>query len=310
MTRDELKKLIMGPIATVPTPFDDDFEVDYGRMAEATAYWVSQGLVKGRAVIKVAAAAGEGPMLTDAEWPSLLTTAVQAAKGQAAIVHGIHYKDTKRTIEDAKRAQDLGAIGLQITPPIHNAPTQDDMLRYFEAVSQAIDIGIIVYNHPWFPSGNVLPETIRRMADFEHVVAIKWSPGPGAPYDDMRTFAHIFNVIDNTVQPILCHRLGGRGYVQTVAVANAPHDLRVWDLMEAGKYDEALALYESVMLPLRKLGEKFSHRSGGQARMDKGVMYLMGMPMGASRPPSLGLDAAELSELRQLLLGFGWAVVN
>ena len=36
MTRDELKELIVGPIATVPTPFDEDYEVDFGRMAELT----------------------------------------------------------------------------------------------------------------------------------------------------------------------------------------------------------------------------------------------------------------------------------
>ena len=28
MKREELKKLIVGPIATVPTPFDDDFEIE------------------------------------------------------------------------------------------------------------------------------------------------------------------------------------------------------------------------------------------------------------------------------------------
>jgi len=306
MTRDELKKLIMGPIATVPTPFDDDFEVDYGRMAVATQWWVEQGLVKGRSVLKVAAAMGEGPMLSDAEWPALLRTVVQAAKGKAAIMCGLHHKDTKRTIEDAKKAQDLGAIGLQITPPIFNDPSQDDILRFFEAISNAVSIGIMVYNNPWYPGGNVLPETIRKMADFEQVVAIKWNAGEGAEYDDMRTFAHIFNVIDNSVQPIRCHKLGGRGHVQTVVDSYAPHAFRVWDLMEAGKYDEALPLYESVMLPLRKLAAKFSQRSGGQARLKKGMMFLMGMPMGASRPPSLPLNDEELGELRQLLLSYGW----
>ena len=29
MNIEEIKSLIVGPIATVPTPFDDEFEVDY-----------------------------------------------------------------------------------------------------------------------------------------------------------------------------------------------------------------------------------------------------------------------------------------
>ena len=132
MNRDEVKKLIVGPIATVPTPFDADFEVDHGRMAELTKWWVANGLVKGKSVIKVAAAMGEGPMLSDDELPALLRTTVQAADDKAAIILGLGYKDTKRTIDDAKRAQDLGAIALQVVPPIFNDPTQDDILRFFE----------------------------------------------------------------------------------------------------------------------------------------------------------------------------------
>ena len=91
MDREELKRLIVGPMATVGTPFDDDFEVDYGKMAELTKWWVESGLVKGTAVIKVAAAMGEGPQLRDHEWQGLLRTAVQASDGKATIMCGLHY---------------------------------------------------------------------------------------------------------------------------------------------------------------------------------------------------------------------------
>ena len=65
MDREYLKNAIQGPIATVPTPFDDDFNIDYGVMADLTKWWVYSGLIMGTAVIKVAAAMGEGPMLAD-----------------------------------------------------------------------------------------------------------------------------------------------------------------------------------------------------------------------------------------------------
>ena len=87
MDRAELRELIQGPIATVPTPFDDDFEVDFGRMHELTQQWVDEGLVKGKAVIKVAAAMGEGPMLKDEEWP--LAAPNGRAGGQGPGVHRV-----------------------------------------------------------------------------------------------------------------------------------------------------------------------------------------------------------------------------
>jgi 4-hydroxy-tetrahydrodipicolinate synthase len=295
-------------VAAVPTPFDDDFELDLGRMAAVTQFWVENGMVTGNCVIKVAAAMGEGPMLSDDEWPHLLRTTVQAADGKATIACGIHYKDTKRSIEDAKRAQDLGAVALQVTPPIHNNPTQDDTLRYFEALSNAIDIGIIVYINYWFDYGRVETDTILKMADFEQVAAIKWSTPDDVPYEDMKKFAHIFNVIDNTASPVRCYKLGGRGWVQTTLAAYPQHDLHVWQLLQAGRYDEAKVAYHEVMDPIRELYAKFEKNSGGQGRLEKGMMDLMGMPVGASRPPSLPLSAEEKAELRELLVSFGWPI--
>jgi len=198
MKRDELRKMIVGAIATVPTPFDSEFRVDLGCMAASTERWIQEGLVTGKSVLKVAAAMGEGPQLADDEWPALLRTVVQAAKGRTPVMCGIHYKDTVRTIEDARLAQDLGAIGLQISPPIFNDPTQDDILRYYEAVSDAIEIGILVYNTHWMPGGAVLPDTFRKMRDFEHVVSVKWNPSPGVDYEDIFSMTDSFNIIDNS----------------------------------------------------------------------------------------------------------------
>jgi 4-hydroxy-tetrahydrodipicolinate synthase len=310
MNRKELKKLIQGPIATVPTPFDDDYELDLGRIAELTRWWVDQGIVKGTSVIKVAAAMGEGTMLRDDEWPALLRTVVRAAGDRAAVVCGLHHKDTKRAIEDARRAQDLGAIGLQVMPPIFNLPSQNDLLDFYGDLSDAIEIGIVVYHTNWMPGGSIDTETFLKMADFEQVVAVKWGGSSEGKYDDMSVFAHLFNVIDNSSSPVRCHKLGGRGYVQTTLQAYPPHDLRVWELMEAGRYEEAQSLYESVDRPLGDFYRRISVRSGGQGRLIKGMMAVMGMPVGSSRPPSKPLNQEEMDELRELLVGFGWPVPN
>lgn len=308
MTRDELKKLLVGAVLTVATPFDDDYRVDYGRMADATARWLEWGVVTGKSFIKVAAAMGEGPQLRDDEWPHLLRTVVQVADGKVPVACGIHYKDTLRTIEDAKRAQDLGAVGLQISPPIFNHPTQDDILRHYGAISNAIDIGILVYLTHWLPGGAIYPETFRKMADFEHVAVIKWSPPQGVDYDEIFKLAHIFTIFDNTLQPIRCHKLGGRGFISDGTSAYPPHYIRVWDLMEERKYDEAQALWDKVNIPVRKFYDKVRHKSGGEARVEKAMCAVMGLPLGASRPPSLPLNSEEIDELRGLMKGWGWPV--
>ncbi len=43
MDRTKIKQQIVGAVTTVATPFDDDFEVDYSRMAETAKWWVPDG---------------------------------------------------------------------------------------------------------------------------------------------------------------------------------------------------------------------------------------------------------------------------
>ena len=309
MNRKELKELIQGPIATVPTPFDKDYEVDYGRMHELTQQWIDDGLVKGRAVIKVAAAMGEGPMLRDDEWPYLLRTVVQAANDKAAIVCGLHYKDTKRTIEDALRAQDMGAHALQVCPPVFNLPSQNDIFDYFSDLSNAIDIGIMVYHTHWLSGGRIEVDTILRMKELEQVASIKWSVPDDIDYDEMTKFANDFSVIANG-HAVKCHKLGGRGYINVTASAYPAHDLKIWDLLENGKYDEAAKEFETVDDLLRGFGAKIDAKSGGQARLPKALMDVMGRSAGSSRPPSKPCSPNELAELKDLVGNqLGWPVV-
>lgn len=307
MSRDESRRLIQGPIATLPTPFHDDYSLDLDTTAELTRWSVANGLVAGRAPIKVAAAMGEGPDLNDEEWPRLLDTVVKAAGDKAAVMCALKTKNTLHTIEDAKRAQDLGAIGLQIDLPIFHHPNQDDYVRYFTDISDAIDIGIMIYNTFWFGPPSLTAETMNRLRDAENVVAVKWfvPPDGSVDYDDMAQFADHFNVIDNGNQPVRAHRNGARGYIDPVTSAYPAHPLHVWDLLAAGKPDEAQAAYDRVHKPYAAFSAKASAVSGGY-RAAKGLMEALGRPVGPPRPPTLPLNADELAELRGIVTEFGW----
>jgi dihydrodipicolinate synthase/N-acetylneuraminate lyase len=146
------------------------------------------------------------------------------------------------------------------------------------------------------------------MVEIEHIVSIKWSNPDGVPYDEMRTFSAAFNVIDNTSQPVRCHQLGGRGFINLTSEIYPAHDLAVWDLLENGRDDEAQALFDRVNIPLREFYARVTKKSGGQARVKKGMMGLIGNPMGASRPPSQPLDEFELSELQAIMCSYGWPI--
>ena len=309
MNRDALRKMLVGPIATVGTPFDDKYEVDYGKMAELTSWWLEQGLVKGRAVIKVAAAMGEGPQLREHEWQSLLRTVVQTAHSKATVMVGLHYKDTIRQIEDARKAQDLGAVALQVSPPVHNGPTPDDVLRFYDDLSNAVDIGIMVYNTMGMLGDKITLDNYRQITQSDNIVAIKWQAPPGIDYDAIFDLKERVNIIDNTKDPVRNHKLGGHGFINWTSEVYPSYDLNIWDLMEDGRYDEANSEWNRVYLPLREFQTNIGEKSGGQARLKKGLMKVSGKDIGDSRPPSLPLSIQEIDELREIVRGLGFPVV-
>ncbi len=309
MNRDELRKLLVGPVGAIPTPFDDEYELDLGTTYAMVQRIVDAGVSNGRGVIKMGSALGEGTMLRDTEWPALVRTAVRAADGKAPVMSAIHYKDTVRAIEDAKIAADLGAVAIQITPAIHNNPSQQDHYDFFYDISNAVDVGIMIYHTKWFDGGQINVDTFQRMRDIDNVVAIKW-PGSAedGSYEPMQKFVDHFNVIDNSANPVKCVRNGGHGYVQTVLDANPTHELKVWDLIQEGKLDEAKELYDSVYDDIMELYGIVGKRTGGQSLVFKALSIIVGHPLGPPRPPSKALNDEEMEYLRGKVRGWGWEI--
>ena len=299
MNREQLKDLIQGTPAPIPTPFDDDYRLDLAKVADMTKWWVERGIGTKTAAFKVASAMGQGPDLGDDEWPHLLRTVVNTAGSDSTVICALKAKNTLATIEDAKRAQDLGAIGLQIDLPFYHHADQDGHVRHFTAISDAIDIGIMIYNTHWFCLNPVKEylnaDTMLRLKDAERVVAIKWSVPAGEDYDQMRRFSDDFNVIDNMLGGIRCHRNGGRGYISSKIPGYPAYDIEHWRLLEARRYDEAQAQQDRV---------DAAFASGGGSA--KPMLAAIGLPMGPARLPSLPTSDDQIAAARKAMEELGW----
>ena len=305
MNREELKQIMRGVSVAVPTPFDQDYRLDLAAATDLTQWWVSQGLGGSESMIKLCSAWGQGPDLSDDEWPHLVRTVVNAGGPGVNVMCGLKSKDTMRTIEDAKIAQDMGANSLQIELPYNHAPNQDQYVKHFTMISDAIDIGIMIYNTYWFGASPIEPETMRRLEDAEHVAAVKWNyPDPDG-YDKMREFSDTFNVIDNSGQHVRCFKNGGAGIVSAFAPAYPPHDLTVARLLKEGKYEEAEALTDAEDGALAPIRAKTA-QSGGGYRLAKAMMDIVGHPTGPPRLPTEPLDAEEMAMLREAMEKIGW----
>jgi 4-hydroxy-tetrahydrodipicolinate synthase len=306
MDRETRRKRFKGVVGVTVTPFDTDYEVDYGKMYNLTQWWVENGMVRGKAMLKVASVMGEFQQLRDNEWPPLIRSSVQAADGKVDIIAGSQYKDTKRTIEDCLKASDLGAFGIQIAPPALNDPNQDDILRFYSDVSDAVDIGIMIYNTPWQRHGGISSDTLYKLAQFENIVALKWATHEDCPITEMEGLGKLFNLIENGNDRVAFHKAGGHGFLDISSVAYPKHELQMWDLLESRLYEEAQHLWDSVDEPLVAFDKETRKVSGGQARFKKMLMNAMGHEVGEQRAPTLPGTPKEMADLKNLLRALGW----
>jgi 4-hydroxy-tetrahydrodipicolinate synthase len=104
--------------------------------------------------------------------------AVEQARGRVPIMAGCGANSTLEAIELAKYAQKVGAdCQLQVVP-YYNKPTQEGMYRHFKAIAEATgDLPTVLYNVPGRTVGDMLHDTVLRLAQVPGIVGIKEATG-------------------------------------------------------------------------------------------------------------------------------------
>jgi 4-hydroxy-tetrahydrodipicolinate synthase len=110
--------------------------------------------------------------------------------------------------------------------PYYNKPTQEGLYRHFQAVAEAVDIPIVLYNVPGRTVANMLPETVARLAEIPNIVGIKEATGSLQQVSDVVGLCpENFSVLsgdDFVVLPM--YSVGGRGVI-SVSANVAPTDM-------------------------------------------------------------------------------------
>ncbi len=155
------------------TPMRKDGSVDldaFARHAEAT--------VKGGVDYLVpCGTTGESATLTSEEQARVIGAAVEVANGRVPVVAGAGANATHEAVERSVAARKAGADAVLSVAPYYNKPPQQGLYRHFEAVAEAAEIPVILYNVPGRTSSNILPETVLRLAELPNVVGIKEASG-------------------------------------------------------------------------------------------------------------------------------------
>jgi 4-hydroxy-tetrahydrodipicolinate synthase len=144
-----------------PTPFHPDGSLDEASLATLTHFNIAKG-VDGMTILGVM---GETSKVTDAERDRIIAGVIAAADGKLPICVGTTHTSTWGCIEYSKRAQELGAQAVMVAPPKLSRTNDEALRRHYLAVAEAIDIPIVVQDHPTSSGVHMSVEVIVRIAE-------------------------------------------------------------------------------------------------------------------------------------------------
>ncbi len=291
-------KTFSGVFPPMITIFTSKFEVD----EKATRQHIDWLIEKGAHGIIPCGSTGEFPSITEAERKKIIEFTIDQVNGRVPVVAGTASTATDRAIKMSKFAQDAGADGVLIVPPYYYKSTDEEIYQHYKAVSQAIDIPIMLYNNPWVCGTYVYPDLVARMAKDGIIQYVKETHGDLAYVHEsiQKAGKHLtlfFGRDENSFEAFMA---GAQGWVSGAANLVIEMESEIFGLVKAGKIDKAREKYYKV-LPFFYLTE----RKGRWIARVKAGLRMIGREAGDPKPPLLPLNEEERSELKGVLVEIG-----
>ena len=238
--------MFRGVLTALVTPFRDG-EVDEPALRDLVEWQIEAG-VDG---LVPCGSTGEAATLSHPEHRRVVDVVVEAARGRVPVVAGTGSNNTREAVELTLHARDAGADGALLISPYYNKPTQEGIVLHYAEVARQTRFPLVVYNIPGRTGSNLLPTTVARLADLDHVVGVKEACGDLGQIGQLiaqcpAEFA-VLSGDDALTLPMLA--LGGSGVISTSSNVAPAEMVALLRAFEAGDLSGARRLHVGL-LPL------------------------------------------------------------
>ncbi|MGC3946874.1 MAG: 4-hydroxy-tetrahydrodipicolinate synthase [Chryseolinea sp.] len=230
-----MKKLFGTGVALV-TPFTESLEVDYKALKKVLTH-----TAKGVDYYVVMGTTGESVTCTEEEKATVLEFVKKNNPKKLPIVYGIGSNNTAGVIEAIKDADLTGVDALLSVSPYYNKPSQEGIVRHFQAVADASPIPVLLYNVPGRTASNLTAETTLRLAGHSNIIGTKEASGNLEQcMRIMRDKPKDFMLISgDDMMTAAIYAMGGKGVISVLANAYPAIFQRVKTNADAGNMIKA-----------------------------------------------------------------------
>ena len=234
--------IFTGAGVAIVTPMNQDGSVNY----EVFANIIEDQIAGGTDCIIVCGTTGEASTLSHEEHLECIKFVVDKVNKRIPVVAGTGSNCTETAIYLSKEAEKYGVDGLLVVTPYYNKATQKGLVAHYKAISDAVNVPIILYNVPSRTGGcNILPETVMAICDVcPNVVAIKEASGNISQVAKLASLAKgridIYSGNDDQIVPIMA--LGGKGVISVLSNVIPTETAEMCRYMLEGKTAKAAEL--------------------------------------------------------------------
>ncbi|WP_418427528.1 4-hydroxy-tetrahydrodipicolinate synthase [Bifidobacterium pullorum] len=272
-------------IPAMITPMKADGSIDYNAAQRIAKQLVADGADG----ILVNGTTGESPVTHMDEKVDLVRAVKEVV--DVPVISGAGSNDTAHSVRMAEQTQEAGVDAVLVVAPYYSRPSQEGIFQHYRAVNASADKPIIVYDVPGRTGVRIQLDTYRRLAELDHVTAVKDATGDiaGAVRKRMETGLDWYSGDDGLFLPFLS--VGAVGIISVIAhAASGPmHDLAT--AFDHGDIHQA----QRLAVQLAPLVEALNG-NGFQAVMAKASLHVRGLLDDTSmRLPNVGPGPDEIA---------------
>ncbi|CAB3657478.1 MULTISPECIES: dihydrodipicolinate synthase family protein [Achromobacter] len=231
-----------GVFPAVTSKFHADETLDFEAMRKHFGFLIDNG-VHG---LVTCGSLGEASTLTLEEKLAVTRCAVEVSGGRIPVLANVSETSTREALRFIKAAVDLGVDGFMLMPSLIYVADAREAMQSIRTMAEAAAKPCMIYNNPVAYRVDLKPEHMAELADCQWLVAIKESS------DDIRRVTDLRNKLGDRYQLFIgvddlsfeALALGADGLLAGLVTAFPRETVALYDLMKAGKWQEALALYQ------------------------------------------------------------------
>ena len=234
----------------ITTKFTNDDKLDLDLFNKN----INAQLDAGVSAIVLGGSLGEASTLTADEKNILTKNTISVTEGKIPIVVNIAEQSTKAAIKSAISAEENGASGLMVLPPMRYKSCDIETVQYFKDIANSTSLPIMIYNNPVDYKIEVTLDMFDHLLEIENIQAVKESTR------DITNITRIKNrfgdrlKIMTGVDTLALESLimGAVGWIAGLVCAFPYETVAIYKLQKIGKIEEAISIYRWFM-PLLEL---------------------------------------------------------